>query len=192
MTSRITDAQCLFPKKQQLFDHGQLQSIAARLIRQTADYTCVPNSARNRRRLVASIESLLQDVDTLHPLTLKPMLDHRHVTPELARLLTLCKEMRSAIAEGSADHNLKRRVAKIAQNSKLASSAADTPDRTRRDDWAGPVIAKANEIKRNRPQLKSSAIARRIAYDPAINPPGSDQHKSENTIYKLLNKCEIR
>jgi hypothetical protein len=192
MTTRFTEMAALYPNRQELFDRTHLAAIAARLFRQTADFMVTPNTGRNRRRIYASIESLLNDLDRLHPDTLRPMLEHRHLKPELARLLQLHSEICAAISTGSTSDDLGRRVKDVARDSKLASAAADGPEHAMRAARNNAIIEIANEIKRRSPHLKSTDIARRITKDPALNPPNSDQHMSYDSVYNLLHLCEIR
>lgn len=192
MTARLTEMKALFPNRQVLFDRSHLEAIAARLFRQTADYMGISNTGRNRRRIYASIESLLQDLDSLHPDTFQPMIQHRHVKRELAELLQLCKEIRCSTVEKCADESLSRRVAKIAAQSNRLSKRIDSPERPRRTDWSMPIVTKANEIHSRKPTLTTTAIAKIIANDVTLNPPRSYKHKHEETIRKLLNQRAIK
>jgi hypothetical protein len=192
MMPRLTQMKALFPNKQMLFDRTHLEAIAARLFRQTADYIGTQNTGHNRRRIFATLESLLQDQDALHAVTFQPMLLHRHVKPELARLLQLHSEISVAISTGNASDDLQQRVKDVARDSNLASAGADAPEHAMRTARDIAMIKVANEMKRRSPRLKTTDIARRITSDPTLNPPDSDLHIAESAVYKLLLLCEIR
>ena len=187
MTRKLSPRDLIFGLVSPAFPDDKLETVAEVLVQRIAEYASVNQTQRSIRTIVQRIEGFITDLNTLHPVTRRPMIEHRHLLNEAIRLLELVRDIRAVPVGAPVDAALLDRLATVARDSRFAAKG-QAARRAGSNDWRQAIINKANALTRESSRLKTAGIARKIAPDHEANPAG----KSEETIRNLLNEGKIR